>query len=192
MGADTISAVANGIAACASLITLVFAVLVFVEAKKIRKLEWIEKSTVLWNNFNALLADKEARDSWHEFLSGNKTYAYTNSENWIVFSFINILSTFVAASKVNGLPVEHFSASLADQFSRLFPRHRYLLDLMKDCGYDAALIGSFEAYCESALQMIAAGKTEAEALSAMRQDTAFLQHAKSLVASGSAAKNSTN
>ncbi|MEW6598041.1 MAG: hypothetical protein AB1429_11165 [Pseudomonadota bacterium] len=89
---DQIQATAAIVGAVMSAATAGIALLVFVEARSIRKIEWFSKSLDNWQAFNRLLIDADYADRWALIADGAVDWEdITRNDMSFIYSFLNIL-----------------------------------------------------------------------------------------------------
>jgi hypothetical protein len=170
--APVISALASSIAALASIVTAILALLVFREARKIRRLEWISQANLIWNDFNKiLLQNEDIRRLWIEFLSADEEvhgdYKFENKVNWIIFCHLNILVTSIYTRKQRRGDV-FFKEILEAEFRILWKRRKYISELMESTGYDPVMRIYFRDYCEQIEKLIKDGQNISSAMDKMK------------------------
>ena len=158
----TISALANSISAFASVVTASLAFLVFREARRIRRLDWISNANLIWNDFNkVMLQNENDRKLWMDFLFADDDryddYRFENRVNWIIFCHLNILVTSMHISKERRDDV-FFKKILEAEFHVLWKRRKYISALMESTGYDPAIRIYFRRYCEQIEKLIRRGE----------------------------------
>jgi hypothetical protein len=149
--APLISASASVVSTALSICTVVLAVLVFREARRIRQVEWINTINSAWNDFNKIVLDKENHKEWTSFLAPDnrnfETFQFENRVNWILYTYLNILVTSMHAMRMKASRRDFLERTLVAEFEILFPRRSYVLEFFRCGGYDQFLTSCFENYC---------------------------------------------
>ena len=96
-------------------ITTLIAVLVFLEARRIRKVDWLTKSILNWQNFNRMLLDTKYSERWSEIISGDVAWNdLTQSDKMCIYTFLNILVFEYKAKRSGLLARKYVNKSVGD------------------------------------------------------------------------------
>ena len=155
--------IANIIAAAASIVTACVALLVFREARRIRELDWINRTNMIWNDFNKILLEDEVRETWLDFLTADDDkysgFKLANKVNWIAFYHLNVLVTSIHLREYMRRTDVFFKAVLEAEFQLLWKRRRYIQQLMDSTGYDSKIKRYFARYCQQIDRLVSNGAT---------------------------------
>ena len=90
--AEQVEAAGTVASAVLSLATTVVAVMVYLEARSIRKVEWFSKTSENWQGFNKLVLDAGYTGRWWEILNGKVGWAELDQKDrMVIYSFLNVL-----------------------------------------------------------------------------------------------------
>jgi hypothetical protein len=168
----TISWIPGIITAVASTVTASVAIAVFRETLRIRKLELVNQTNMIWNDFNAHLLNDDIRSVWLDFLNNDAVsydeFKLDNKANWLVFSHLNILVTSIRSSELMGRTDAFFKNIIEAEFSQLWKRRDYVRQLMRVTSYDHKTQHYFEKYCVELDRLMETGISFDVALATIR------------------------
>lgn len=115
-------AIASVATAILTLLTTIVAVLVYLEAKAIRKTEWFAKSSENWQSFNRLVVDADYAARWSDIIKGRLVWADLNQRDLMfIYSFLNVLIFEFNAGRAHLLDRHYAQKSVSDNI--LYFRH---------------------------------------------------------------------
>lgn len=86
------AAIGGGVSALVGLLTAVLALLIFLEARRIRRVEWASASGRNWQEFNQLVLEGDRHERWGELIAGKLPWErVTQRDRMLIYSFLNVL-----------------------------------------------------------------------------------------------------
>lgn len=123
--------------ALASVVTALIAILVFIEARKIRHTEWLSRSVQLWQGFNHTVLETGHAELWRKFVAGELSADDLGaSDHYILFSYVNIIFTeyqYRARRLIDGA---YAARSIERNLRQLAPYRDELVPKLQATGYD--------------------------------------------------------
>jgi hypothetical protein len=122
----------NFVRLTAPIATALLALLVFVEARGLRKLESLSKSIGNWQDFNKLVMDETVAARWAAIRHGRVVWAdMTQKDLNLIYSFLNVLVFEYKAARYGALWRRYVDKSFRDNilyFKHIWPGlHHHLL-----------------------------------------------------------------
>jgi hypothetical protein len=135
----------NAVGAVTSGLTLGTALMVFVEARRIRHVEWLSRTVQMWQGFNQLLLDDSTAARWRDFLDGKIPEAkIVPRDHYVLFSYINVIYLESRISSSRLLDRKYAQESLGDNVRQLAPMRNYIVPLLRSTGYDDRFVELIE------------------------------------------------
>jgi hypothetical protein len=133
------------VTAVSGVLTAVGALLVYMEARRIRHTEWLTRSVQMWQGFNeVLLTDNRAR-RWRSFLDGEVSEAdFEASDRYLLYTYLNILYSEYTYAKSGLLLRQYASESLEDNLRQVGQAGPYVIEWLRETGYDNELVDQIE------------------------------------------------
>jgi hypothetical protein len=126
----------NAFQGAGTLLTAAFAFLVYIEARRIRRAEWLSSTLGKWQEFNRLLIETGKADRWEQVRHGKVAPEQLTAEDKRLFLlFFNIQQVEFEASKSRLLPTT-MGAAMASQIAQMRPLSSYIIPLLEDVGYE--------------------------------------------------------
>lgn len=126
--------------ALGSVATAFLAGLVFLEARRIRRTEWMTRLNQLWNDFNRVVADSASTTRIADILNGiSVAPPVTSREAFILFQFLNVVSTEYLTMRASLLVGNYAIESFMDTAS-VVRANPWLLDLVRERGWEPSFI----------------------------------------------------
>jgi hypothetical protein len=130
----------------ASVATAIIAVLVFVEARRIRHTEWLTRSVQMWQDFNGVLLTDGRADRWRSLLAGDvEQQDFRPSDHYLLYTYLNIIYSEYTYAKSGLLRRGYASESLQDNLRQVATIGEYIVPWLRDTGYDNELVDQLEA-----------------------------------------------
>ncbi|MEM6587387.1 MAG: hypothetical protein AAF641_02985 [Pseudomonadota bacterium] len=127
---------ASTVIALGSAITAALAIVIYVEVKRIRKIEWVTKANDSWNQFNFSLVNSGSSALFETFVQGQKTAAHEAANlNAIVFSYLNIIYSVWVAKQQKIILGDFAEKMLNDHFKILQKNKQIVEPLLATRGY---------------------------------------------------------
>ncbi|MEM9495702.1 MAG: hypothetical protein AAGA09_06825 [Pseudomonadota bacterium] len=100
--------------------TALIAIAVYMEARRIRRVEWFSKTSKNWQDFNRLILDTDMSDRWRDIIIGKAPWdALSQKDMMIIYSFLNVL-VFEFNAKSKGLLASRYAEkSIGDNIKYL-------------------------------------------------------------------------
>ncbi|HEY2010614.1 MAG TPA: hypothetical protein VGH23_16615 [Rhizomicrobium sp.] len=122
-------------------LTAALALLIYFEAKYLRKIDSFSKSVSTWQDFNKLMLNKELSERWEQIYTGKVPWAsITQQDKAIIYSYLNILSYEYLCSRAGTLDRLYADKSVGDNILYF----RYIWDglhqHLKDDGWPRGFI----------------------------------------------------
>jgi hypothetical protein len=127
------------IEALASLVTMIVAVLVFLEARSIRKAEGIFRQNQAWNEFGNKVAEVHKGSRIGELLMGRKVVTrddLTPKEAFLLMSFFNVVSSEYNAYRAKSIDRNYVIHSLAMTARIVKINKEWIFTFLRDYGYE--------------------------------------------------------
>lgn len=136
----------ESITGAASVGTAVVAVLVFVEARRIRHTEWLTRSVQMWQDFNSVLLTDNRAERWRSMLAGEvKEREFRPSDHYLLYTYLNIIYSEYTYAKGGLLRRGYAMESLQDNLRQVAAIGPYIVPWLRITGYDNELVDQLEA-----------------------------------------------
>lgn len=118
-------------------LTAVFALLVFLEARKIRRAEWTSAMVEKWQDFNRFLIETDTCERWEKLRRGEMAPdEMTAADRYLFMQFFNIQQAEFAAA-ANRLLHPAVREAMAADIALMRAIAPYIETLSRDAGHDA-------------------------------------------------------
>jgi hypothetical protein len=125
----------------ASVATAIIAVLVFVEARRIRHTEWLTRSVQMWQDFNGVLLTDGRADRWRSLLAGDvQQQDFRPSDHYLLYTYLNIIYSEYTYAKSGLLRRGYARESLQDNLRQVATIGEYIDPWLRETGYDPELV----------------------------------------------------
>jgi len=129
----------------ASVATAIIAVLVFIEARRIRHTEWLTRSVQMWQDFNGVLLTDSRADRWRSLLAGEiEKQDFRPSDHYLLYTYLNIIYSEYTYAKSGLLRRGYARESLQDNLKQVATIGDYIVPWLRDTGYDNELVDQLE------------------------------------------------
>ena len=128
------------IAAAGSLATAGLAVIVWVEARRIRSTEWLTRSVAMWQAFNEMLLANGLTNAWQKLLTDGPTDSIEGSERQVLYSYINIIYTEYQMAEGNLINRRYATTSIRENIKQLAPWKTEICPLLEYTGYEPQFV----------------------------------------------------
>ena len=136
----------DAITGAASVGTALVAVLVFIEARRIRHTEWLTRSVQMWQDFNGVLLTDNRAERWRALLAGEvREQDFRPSDHYLLYTYLNILYSEYTYAKSGLLNRGYANESLRDNLRQVANIGDYVIAWLRDTGYDNELVDQLEA-----------------------------------------------
>lgn len=136
----------EAITGAASVGTAIVAVLVFVEARRIRHTEWLTRSVQMWQDFNAMLLGDNRAERWRSLLAGEVDEEdFKPSDHYLLYTYLNIIYSEYTYAKSGLLGRGYANESLQDNLKQVATIGSYVVPWLRFTGYDNELVDQLEA-----------------------------------------------
>jgi hypothetical protein len=117
--------------------TAVLALLVYLEARSIRQMEWLSRSVQMWQAFNQTLLDEERASRWRKLLAGRiPAEEIRAADHYVLFSYVNIIFAEYQFARRKLINRDYALESVADNVKQLVPSSGFVVPLLRFTGYD--------------------------------------------------------
>jgi hypothetical protein len=131
----------DGIAAVAAILTLAVAILVFSEARKIRRTEWLLRQNQAWNELGNAVAQFHDGCRIGEMLTGEAVKGeLTPKEAFLLMSFFNVVSSEYHAFRAKAIHQDYVIHSLSMTARIVVANKSWIFDFLKTYGYEASFV----------------------------------------------------
>jgi hypothetical protein len=122
--------------AAGSITTALLAIVIFIQVRKIRQIEWLSKANESWNQFNNFLVTSSSAPLFESFVAGERAPAHDISKvRTIVFSYLNIIYSVATARKYGLVLPEFADAMLNTHYGILRNQKDFVRPLLVGRGY---------------------------------------------------------
>ena len=136
----------EAITGAASVGTAIVAVLVFVEARRIRHTEWLTRSVQMWQDFNSVLLTDNRAERWRSLLAGKvEERDFQPSDHYLLYTYLNIIYSEYTYAKSGLLRRGYAAESLQDNLKQVATIGPYVVPWLRFTGYDNELVDQLEA-----------------------------------------------
>lgn len=136
----------ESITGAASVGTAIIAVLVFVEARRIRHTEWLTRSVQMWQDFNSVLLTDHRAERWRSLLAGEvEEQDFAPSDHYLLYTYLNIIYSEYTYAKSGLLGRGYATESLQDNLKQVATIGPYVVPWLRFTGYDNELVDQLEA-----------------------------------------------
>lgn len=131
----------DALTALAAIGTLVVALMVFTEARKIRRTEWLLRQNQAWNDLGALVAGHDEGERLGRLLMGEAVKgSLTVRESFVLMSFFNVVSSEYHAFRAKAIN-EHYVIHSLTMTARIVTANKdWIFDFLKQYGYESSFI----------------------------------------------------
>ncbi|HTK36717.1 MAG TPA: hypothetical protein VL358_15715 [Caulobacteraceae bacterium] len=109
----------------APIVTALIALLIYLEAKRLRQIEWLAKSITNWQDFNKLLMDQAVATRWAAIREGQVAWSQIDQrDRQIIYAFLNVLVFEFKAARTGVLSRSYADTSVSENilyFHSLWP-----------------------------------------------------------------------
>jgi hypothetical protein len=116
--------------------TVLIAILVFVEGRRIRSLEWLSKSHEMWQGFNVAVLANKYEDRFRQIYVLRSELPLDNHDNHFMYMFLNVVHIEYEAAKQGLMSLDYCCETIAAALTPLEKQREHVLQLVKDAGYD--------------------------------------------------------
>jgi hypothetical protein len=135
----------DAITGAASVGTAIVAVLVFVEARRIRHTEWLTRSVQMWQDFNSVLLAENRAERWRSLLAGEVDEQDFRPSDHLLYTYLNIIYSEYTYAKSGLLRRGYAQESLQDNLKQVATICLYIVPWLRFTGYDNELVEHLEA-----------------------------------------------
>ena len=137
------------VGAVTGVVTAIIALLVYLEARRIRHSEWLTRSVQMWQGFNEILLTDGRAARWRSFLRGEVAESdFQPADHYVLYSYLNIIYTEYRYTKGGLLDTGYAMESLRDNLRQVAAAGPYIVRALRDTGYDNELVDLIEAISE--------------------------------------------
>jgi hypothetical protein len=128
------------IGAVGSIATVGLAIIVWVEARRIRHTEWLTRSVGMWQAFNEMLLANGLAETWHTLLDDGPTDPIKGSDKHILYSYVNIIYTEYQMAESNLINRRYAVTSIRENVKQLAPWKSLICPVLEYTGYEPQFV----------------------------------------------------
>ena len=129
------------VAAVATVVTAVIAALVWVEARKIRRSDWLSRSVEMWQAFNGRMLQGDLALRWHRFLDGSlPNDEVTATDLHVLYSYVNIIFSEYTLAKARLIDPIYARQSVEGNIKQLADNRSFIARVLLRTGYDERFV----------------------------------------------------
>lgn len=126
----------DAVEAITAIITTLFAGLVYLEARSIRRVQWVSHAASQWQDFNRFLIESNKADRWNSIISGQLEGGPLGTiDKRLFWMYFNIQSVEYYLIH-HGITSPHPLQAMKEELRGLLPHKEFAINTLKAGGYD--------------------------------------------------------